>query len=120
MNEVGSALTDLGAALRRDLSQDLDKAGVEWRQAEMKRIDTQISADRTTILGLKNSLDAKLAAQAAKLIADAQRQSYLNTASQIKQTLNNGLKSIGQSGSSGITSGSNSPSNPTPKGIKIA
>lgn len=94
MNEVGSALTDLGAALRRDLSQDLEKAGKEWRAAEVARIDAQIAADRSTITGLKTALDAKLVAQTAKLIADAQRSAYLNTVQATKTKLNDAIKSV--------------------------
>lgn len=109
MNEVGSALTDLGAALRRDLSQDLRKAGQEWLTAEVTRINAQINADAITISGLKTSLDAKITAQSAKLIADAQRSSYLNAVSSIKQQLNSAMRGVtaapvaSQPGSSGIS-----------------
>lgn len=94
MNEVGSALTDLGAALRRDLSQDLKKAGQEWLNAEVSRINAQISADAITIQGLKTSLDAKITAQSAKIIADTQRSNYLNTVSSIKQQLNSATRNV--------------------------
>ena len=94
MNEVGSALTDLGAALRKDLSQDLRKAGQEWLNAEVSRINAQITADTITIQGLKTSLDAKITAQSAKIIADAQRSSYLNTVSSIKQQLNSATRNV--------------------------
>lgn len=94
MNEVGSALTDLGAALRRDLSQDLKKAGQEWLNAEVSRINAQISADAITIQGLKTSLDAKITAQSAKIIADTQRSNYLNTVSSIKQQLSSATRNV--------------------------
>lgn len=94
MNEVGSALTDLGAALRRDLSQDLKKAGQEWLNAEVSRINAQITADAITIQGLKTSLDAKITAQSAKIIADTQRSNYLNTVSSIKQQLNSATRNV--------------------------
>lgn len=94
MNEVGSALTDLGAALRRDLSQDLKKAGQEWLNAEVSRINAQITADAITIQGLKTSLEAKITAQSAKIIADSQRSNYLNTVSSIKQQLNSAMRGV--------------------------
>jgi len=94
VNEVGSALTDLGAALRRDLSQDLKKAGQEWLNAEVSRINAQITADAITIQGLKTSLDAKITAQSAKIIADTQRSNYLNTVSSIKQQLNSATRNV--------------------------